>query len=193
MIQFEGMKENLTFAQISSNKHTPFINSDKVLILIRPPSETSHYFLNKSLNLLKELLRYISSKENVLIIYSPRQPSQTEYLLNYNWRNKPIILQKPVHFVSLYKSVDLVIAGGGTMIREAAALGIPAYSIFKGEKGAVDISLEKEGKLKYIENSQDFSKILIKKRDKYIIEENKGKKILKELSNNIICKLQNIS
>jgi predicted glycosyltransferase len=33
---------------------------------------------------------------------------------------------------------DLVISGGGTMNREAAALGVPVYSIFLGKSGAVD-------------------------------------------------------
>jgi len=194
LIHFKGLKENLTFALTDYNKYPPFIkNKNKILVLVRPPSESSHYFVHKSLDLLKSLLQYISSKENVLMIYSPREPSQAEYILNFEWQNEPIILIKPIHFISLYKSVDLVIAAGGTMIREAVALGIPAYSIFKGEKGAVDISLEEEGKLKYIKNSQDFSNILLKKRKKHIIEENKGKDILKELSNDIIYKFQNIN
>ena len=33
---------------------------------------------------------------------------------------------------------DLVISGGGTMNREAAALGVPVYSIFRGKIGGVD-------------------------------------------------------
>ena len=33
---------------------------------------------------------------------------------------------------------DLVVSGGGTMNREAAALGVPVYSIFSGTLGAVD-------------------------------------------------------
>src|SRR5207249_3809437 len=42
---------------------------------------------------------------------------------------------------------DLVVSGGGTMNREAAALGVPVYSIFRGKTGAVDSKLEQEGRL----------------------------------------------
>ena len=40
---------------------------------------------------------------------------------------------------------DLVISGGGTMNREAAALGVPVYSIFRGKIGAVDQYLSEAG------------------------------------------------
>jgi hypothetical protein len=42
---------------------------------------------------------------------------------------------------------DLVVSGGGTMNREAAALGVPAFSIFRGPLAAVDRHLEAQGRL----------------------------------------------
>jgi len=48
-----------------------------------------------------------------------------------------------------------VISGGGTMNREAAALGVPVYSIFRGTIGAVDQYLVRQGKLVLIENTRD--------------------------------------
>ncbi|HSW36452.1 MAG TPA: DUF354 domain-containing protein, partial [Candidatus Limnocylindrales bacterium] len=56
---------------------------------------------------------------------------------------------------------------GGTMNREAAALGVPVYSIFRGFIGAVDRYLEADGRLTLIESIADVrSKIHIHKRDK---------------------------
>ena len=52
---------------------------------------------------------------------------------------------------------DLVVSGGGTMNREAAALGVPAYSILAGKVGAVDRALEKSGQLTLVNSSKDFS------------------------------------
>jgi hypothetical protein len=53
------------------------------------------------------------------------------------------------------------------MNREAAALNIPVYSIFRGKIGAVDRSLEKEGRLVMIRTSAEIeSKIVFKRRDK---------------------------
>jgi hypothetical protein len=60
---------------------------------------------------------------------------------------------------------DLVISGGGTMNREAAALGVPVYSIFRGKIGAVDRYLAADGRLTLIEDrGQVRSKLLLKRR-----------------------------
>jgi uncharacterized protein len=51
---------------------------------------------------------------------------------------------------SLVALSDLVVSAGGTMIREAAVLGTPAWSIFEGRLGAMDELLEREGKLRFL-------------------------------------------
>ncbi|PYV54808.1 MAG: hypothetical protein DMG98_17380, partial [Acidobacteria bacterium] len=53
---------------------------------------------------------------------------------------------------------DLVISGGGTMNREAAALNVPVYSIFRGKIGAVDRYLSVCGRLVLLENTEDVPK-----------------------------------
>ena len=50
---------------------------------------------------------------------------------------------------------DFVISGGGTMNREAAALGVPVYSIFRGKLGAVDRYLAQHHRLILIESVED--------------------------------------
>jgi predicted glycosyltransferase len=50
---------------------------------------------------------------------------------------------------------DFVVSAGGTMNREAAALGVPVYSIFRGKIGAVDRYLSNTGRLVLLENVQD--------------------------------------
>jgi predicted glycosyltransferase len=61
---------------------------------------------------------------------------------------------------------DLVISGGGTMNREAAALGVPVYSIFRGKIGAVDHYLADNGRLVLLETVEDIpKKILLDKRN----------------------------
>ena len=66
-----------------------------------------------------------------------------------------VTLSRSVPFVSLLKSVDAVVCSGGTMLREAAYLGIPAYSILQSEIGAVDRWLERIGRAKLIARPQD--------------------------------------
>jgi predicted glycosyltransferase len=60
---------------------------------------------------------------------------------------------------------DLVISAGGTMNREAAALGIPVYSIFKGKSAAVDRYLAAIGKLVLLENKFDVNNIRLVRRE----------------------------
>src|SRR5207247_6086611 len=61
---------------------------------------------------------------------------------------------------------DLVVSGGGTMNREAAALGMPVYSIFRGPIGAVDNHLAREKGLKLFQSVEDvYHRILIQPRE----------------------------
>ncbi len=51
-------------------------------------------------------------------------------------------------------NLDLVVSGGGTMNREAAAMGVPVYSIFRGPIGAVDRFLSEQGRLVLLESAE---------------------------------------
>jgi predicted glycosyltransferase len=81
---------------------------------------------------------------------------------------------------------DLVVSGGGTMNREAAALGIPVYSIFRGKTGAVDRMLEDQGRLRIICDQDDiWSKIAFVRRDKNHVQNNKAQEALQDIIGHI--------
>ena len=66
-------------------------------------------------------------------------------------------------------------SGGGTMIREAAVLGVPAVSFFHGRMGIVDQKLENDGRLILIRNAEDLEKIFpLKKRTKPLLNPGNG-------------------
>ncbi len=68
------------------------------------------------------------------------------------------------------------------MNREAAALGVPVYSIFRGKIGAVDRLLQREGRLTLIECLGDLeSKILLEARDKESPPTAKAREALAEI------------
>jgi predicted glycosyltransferase len=71
---------------------------------------------------------------------------------------KILFPKKAVDGLNLIWWSDLVISGGGTMNREAAALGVPVYSIFRGKIGAVDRHLAESGRLFFIESPDDLRK-----------------------------------
>ena len=71
---------------------------------------------------------------------------------------------------------DLVVSGGGTMNREAAAMGVPVYSIFRGPTGAVDRFLSSQGRLVMLENVEQVqTKIKAVRRDKETVSLNHQK------------------
>jgi len=93
------------------------------------------------------------------MVVLPRYQSQ-EQVIKRKWpelcANRKIIIPDHVlNGLDLMWFSDLVISGGGTMNREAAALGVPVYSIFKGEIGAVDQYLVRQKRLILIEKVED--------------------------------------
>jgi len=67
---------------------------------------------------------------------------------------------------AMRKGADLVVSGGGTMNREAAALGVPVYSMFRGRIGAVDQYLVGTGRMTLLESVEDvYRKLVVRHRD----------------------------
>ena len=66
-----------------------------------------------------------------------------------------IVPEHALNGLDLIWRSDVVISGGGTMNRDAAALGVPVYSLFRGTLGAVDKHLSETGKLVLLESEQD--------------------------------------
>jgi len=58
-----------------------------------------------------------------------------------------ILPETAVDAQSLIALADLVVSAGGTMNREAAALGVPVYTTYGGRLGGVDEALIREGRL----------------------------------------------
>jgi predicted glycosyltransferase len=62
---------------------------------------------------------------------------------------------------SLVAGADLVVSAGGTMNREAVALGTPVYTTFEGRLGAVDERLIAEGRMRRL---TDAAEVMVTKR-----------------------------
>jgi uncharacterized protein len=162
LIPFDGLKEDLSFADVnvgSAAEHDFGETSDAPRVLFRPPAEESHYYRRESRDLALELLRYLARK-GAKVVFSPRFDWQISYLESVpEWPEDPVVLDQPIPFVPLLKGVDAVVSAGGTMLREAAYLGVPAYSIFRSRIGAVDRHLASLGRLCLISSASDFSQI----------------------------------
>jgi predicted glycosyltransferase len=168
LLPFDGLKEDISLSDIDVDAipaHTFGDDTDSTTrILFRPPAEESHYFRRASRELALELLTHLSTVD-AKVIFSPRTRDQAAYLdCVSSWCQEPILLREPIPFVSLLKGVDAVVSAGGTMLREAAYLGVPAYSIFRGRIGAVDQYLVSIGRLALLRSAADFTKITLARR-----------------------------
>jgi uncharacterized protein len=135
------------------------ISGDHLIVLLRPPADEAHYHNPESDTLFAEVLRFLGSQPRVLAVTLPRNERQKRRLRS-QWADlialgKMIIPERPLDGLNLVWFSDLVVSGGGTMNREAAALGVPVYSVFRGKIGAVDQYLVREGRLTLIEKLED--------------------------------------
>jgi hypothetical protein len=137
------------------------VNPDNVLVLMRPPAVEAlyHRFQNK---LFDEALEMVLKNENVRVVLLPRNDAQRAA---YSAREHLIVPPSPLPGADLIAASDLVISAGGTINREAAALGVPAASIYAGKWAAVDEGLVNEGRLHRVSNTDDLRKLTIRKKD----------------------------
>lgn len=135
------------------------VKPDNVLVLMRPPAHDAlyHRFQN---TLFDEALTMLLANENVQVILLPRNEGQRAAYAGQG----VIIPAAPLDGANLIAASDLVISAGGTINREAAALGVPAVSIYAGKWAAVDEALVNEGRLQRVTNTDDLRHLRIEKK-----------------------------
>jgi predicted glycosyltransferase len=148
------------------------INEIELLVTIRPPATEAHYHNPESELLFEATIDFLGQHENTRMVILPRNEVKQTAWVKSNWSTlcesrKIIIPEHVVDGLNLIWHSDLVISGGGTMNREAAALGVPVYSIFRGKIGAVDRYLSNNGRLVLLTSVEDVrTKILLNKRSR---------------------------
>ncbi len=85
---------------------------------------------------------------------------------------------------NLVAAADLVVSAGGTMNREAAALGVPAASIYAGKWAAIDEQLVAEGRLLRISSSEEIRSLSTEKKGD--LNPRQATNVRKEIANLIL-------
>ena len=130
------------------------LRHEAVKVLLRPPATTAHYHNPEAETLLEAILLQLAAAGDVQLVYLPRTDDQRDLPKKAGVR-EVIIPRKVYDGPSLVAATDLVISGGGTMTREAAIMGIPSYSFFRGREGMVDESLAASGRLALLASPED--------------------------------------
>ena len=149
----------------------------KVVVTVRPPANEAHYHNPESETFFVEFMQRLVATPDTKAVLLPRNKSQEAQIRKDfpQWfaDSRVVVPKEAVDGLNLLWHSDLVVSGGGTMNREAAALGVPVYSIFRGKIGVLDRHLQKEGRLVLIEKIEDVqNKIALKRREKTHVHTN---------------------
>ena len=121
------------------------LDRGRVLVVVRTPPEVSLYHRHGN-PLFSDLLRSLGSDSAVQAVVLPRTTEQREAIRALALPSL-VVPEQAVDAQSLVSLSDLVVSAGGTMNREAVALGVPVYTVFAERLGAVDEALIREGRL----------------------------------------------
>lgn len=161
-LKYPGLKEDVYVPGFIPNpalRRELGLNSDEIVVTVRPPATEAHYHNPESETLFDAAMSLLTGHPDTRVVLLPRNERQNALLCEQyrTWLDsgKVIVPGRAVNGLDLIWFSDVVISGGGTMNREAAALGVPVYSIFRGKIGAVDRYLADRGRLTLIESVND--------------------------------------
>jgi len=140
IIKYHGLKEQMYLSDYEFDDdvlNKLNIDSDKVIVVLRPPADMALYHHGISNNIYLNVIKYCSIQKDTVVVFLGRTNQQKEFIRSQHLLNF-IIPDKAIDGPSLINNADMVISGGGTMNREACALGVPVYTIFALKIGGVD-------------------------------------------------------
>lgn len=186
---YEGLKEDVyvpEFRPDGAIYSQLGLDPKAILVTVRPPATEAHYHNPQSEGLFTALMDWLSRLSEVQVVLLPRNKRQEAELRQHHGHwfrdGKVRIPEGAVDGLNVLWHSDLVVSGGGTMNREAAAMDLPVYSIFRGHIGAVDRRLAEEQRLVLIESVEDLrAKIAIKRREKCVPTEARSRPALRQI------------
>ena len=129
------------------------VDRSRVVVVVRTPPDVSLYHRQGN-PLFPDVLRLVGGDPTVHAVVLPRTAEQRASILALDLPSL-IVPDRAVDAPSLVALSDLVVSAGGTMNREAVALGVPVYTVFAGRLGAVDAALERDGRLRALASADE--------------------------------------
>src|SRR3954469_2209905 len=147
--QYPGLKEEYYLADFTPDSAVLArlgVEPERFVVVVRPPPDVSLYHRKANL-LFPQVLAALGQRADVHAVVIPRTQAQRAYLRSLPY-DSLIVPAGAVDAQSLIALADLVVSAGGTMNREAVALGTPVYTTYGGRLGGVDEALIHAGRLR---------------------------------------------
>jgi uncharacterized protein len=153
--RYEGLKEEYYLSDFEPDPGVLdelHLDAARPIVVVRTPPELAlyHRFSSDVFGAVLERLRVAAEGEGLQPVVMPRVDSQRAQLAGIPGF---VVPEHAIDAQSLIAQAALVISAGGTMNREAVALGTPVYTTFQGRMGAVDERLIAEGRLRMLEDA----------------------------------------
>jgi len=148
LLRYPGLKEEYYLADFEPEGAVlePWsLDPERVLVVLRPPPDVALYDRHAN-PIFPQVLHRFGRRDDVHAFVLPRTRAQRDYVQSLGLPSV-IVPDRAVDAQSLIAFSDLVVSAGGTMNREAVALGVPVYTTFGGRLGGVDEQLIREGRL----------------------------------------------
>jgi predicted glycosyltransferase len=167
--RYDGTKEDVYLSDFEADPRFAStlrglgVEPGEVLVTVRPPARDAlyHRFENE---LFEELMGRLCATESARVIMLARNDAQRALYASREGCAKMILPREALDGANLIAASDLVISAGGTMNREAAALGVPAATIYMGRWAAIDEELVREGRLRRISTRADLDDLPVEKK-----------------------------
>jgi uncharacterized protein len=162
LVGYPGLKEEYYLADFEPDAavlEELGLDREKVLVVVRPPPETSEYHARN--DVYERVMDRLAGSPEAQAVVIPRTAGQEAGVRARGAANL-IVPERAIDAQSLIALADLVVSAGGTMNREAVALGTPVFTTFAGRMGGVDEALIAEGRLRVLE---DPAELELRKRE----------------------------
>jgi hypothetical protein len=158
LYRYQGLKEEYYLSDFQPDTGVLGelrLDPSQPIAVVRTPPAVSLYHRFEN-DLFGAVLERLQGAQTVVL---PRTEQQREQLTELGGF---LIPERAIDAQSLIAYADLVVSAGGTMNREAVALGTPVFTVFEGRLGAVDAQLIADGRLKRLERPDQ---VELRKRD----------------------------
>jgi len=152
LIRYPGLKEEYYMADFEPDTAVLDelgVNRELLLCVVRTAPSYALYLGGSETPLLPRVLQQVVENEGAQAVVLARTPEQRQ-AIHALGLERVIVPERAVDGRSLVAFADALVSAGGTMNREAAVLGTPVWSIFEGRLGAVDETLAREGRLRFL-------------------------------------------
>ena len=156
LVRYPGLKEEYVlhgFEPDASVVDSLDLDPSRPLAVVRTAPSYALYLGGSETPVLPRLLRSLADQEaqTVVLVRNAEQASEVRGL------NLPgvTVPGRAIDSRSLVAFADALVSAGGSMNREAAALGTPVWTMFEGRMGGVDEQLMREGRLRVLHDPSD--------------------------------------